>query len=158
MNQLLVAVILSALPVFELRGGLPIAVNYALKNNFPVIPIFLLILFVNISVIFLIFLFLDFLHESLMKISLYKKIFGYYLRRLRKKADKLEKKLDVYGFFALSFFVAIPLPGTGAWTGCLVSWLLGLDRKKSIVAISLGVFIAGIIILLASLGVLNLIG
>ena len=158
MNQLLVAVILSALPVFELRAGLPIAVNYALKNNFPVIPIFLLILFVNISVIFLIFLFLDFLHESLMKISLYKKIFGYYLRRLRKKADKLEKKLDVYGFFALSFFVAIPLPGTGAWTGCLVSWLLGLDRKKSIVAISLGVFIAGIIILLASLGVLNLIG
>ena len=53
-------------------------------------------------------------------------------------------------------FVAVPLPGTGAWSGCLVSWLLGLDRKKSILAISLGVIIAGLIILFASLGVFSL--
>ena len=57
---------------------------------------------------------------------------------------------------ALVLFVAVPLPGTGAWTGCLLSWLLDLDRKKSILAISIGVLIAGLFILFGTLGFLNL--
>ncbi len=156
MNQLLIGVILSLLPITELRGGLPLAINYALKNNLPLLPIFTLIVLLNILVIFLIFFFLDFLHDSFMKIYLYKKIFNFYVKRVRKRVDKVEKRMPSLGYFALTLFVSIPLPVTGAWTGCLIAWLLGLEKKKSIPAIALGVLIAGIIILLASLGIINL--
>ena len=75
---------------------------------------------------------------------------------MQKKVDKFEKKYNTTGFLALMIFVAIPLPGTGAWTGCLISWFLDLDRKKSLLYISLGVLIAGIITTLASLGIINI--
>ena len=66
-------------------------------------------------------------------------------------------KMEVWGYLALTLFVAVPVPGTGAWTGTLVAWVLGLDRWKSIGAISLGVVIAGLIILFTSLGFFGLI-
>lgn len=158
MNQLLIAIFLSILPVSELRLALPLAVDYCLKNSIPVFPIFFLIVLLNILVIFLIFFFLDFLHERFMTFSLYRKIFGFWLRKTQKKVDKIEEKMPKYGYFALSVFVAVPLPLTGAWTGVLIAWLLGLERKRAILAIMLGVMIAGIIVLLASLGVLGLAG
>lgn len=156
MRQLILAVILSVLPVVELRGGLPVAINYALNNNISVWPVFFLIVLANIFVIFLIFLFLDFLHSSFMKIRAYRDTFDFFLERARKKAKKVEKDMKNYGYLALAIFVAIPLPLTGAWTGCLIAWILGLERKKSILAISAGVFAAGIVILIASLGVFGL--
>ena len=157
MNQLLLSLILSVLPVSELRGGLPLAVDYAVKNNVPIFPIFVLIVTLNILVVFLIFFFLDFIHESLMRFSAYRKMFGIVINRTRKKADKVEARLPVYGYLTLTLFVAIPLPVTGAWTGTLIAWFLGLERKRSIPAIALGVCIAGLLVLLASLGVINLI-
>ena len=51
--------------------------------------------------------------------------------------------------------MGIPLPGTGAWTGCLIAALLGLDKKKSMLAAILGVVLAGIIMLILSYGVLG---
>jgi len=156
MKQLILAIILSILPISELRGGLPVAIDYALKNNLSILPIFLLILSFNILVIFFIFFFLDFLHTKFMGFSAYRSAFGYLLKRTQKRADKIEKKMGGWGYFALTLFVAVPLPVTGAWTGCLVAWILGLERKKSILAIGFGVLIAGLIILAASYGVLNL--
>ena len=91
-----------------------------------------------------------------MRINFYKKIFNKFLKRFRKKVDKFEEKNGKTWFWALVFFVAVPLPGTGAWSGCLLAWILDLDRKKSIVAISLGVIIAGIIVLFGSLGFIKL--
>ncbi len=152
MDQLILALILSVLPVSELRGGLPLAVNYALKNNLPILPIFLLILILNILVIFFIFFFLDYLNARLLKIKAYRKFFEYYLKRTRKKTKKLDEKMSVMGFIALSLFVAIPFPTTGAWTGTFIAWVLGLDRKKSILAIAFGVLIAGLLVLFATLG------
>jgi uncharacterized membrane protein len=146
------AVLLSILPVFELRGG----IIYAVLAGVNPFTAFFVCTIANMIIIFFIFFFLDFLHKRFMKISLYKKVFGFYVERLRRKAEKLERKMDVYGFLALTIFVAIPLPGTGAWTGCLIAWLLGLDRKKSIISIAFGVLIAGIIVLSASLGIINL--
>ena len=60
-----------------------------------------------------------------------------------------------YYFIALVLFVAVPLPGTGAWSGSLVSWVLGLDRGKSILAIALGVLIAGLLIFLGMFGFIS---
>lgn len=156
MNQFFLALILSILPISELRVGLPLAVDYALKNSLPIFPLFFLIVLLNIIIIFPILFFLDYLHENLMKFSLYRSVFGILIRQTRKKIDKVERKLPIYGYFALTLFVAIPLPVTGAWTGCLIAWILGLERKRAVPAIALGVMIAGIIVLLASLGVLSL--
>ncbi|MFH1500650.1 MAG: small multi-drug export protein [archaeon] len=157
LTQLIIAIILTILPIFELRAGLPIAIDYALKSGISVSLIFLLIIIVNVLTIFFIFFFLDYLHGHFMKIKHYRKVFAYFLRRVRNKVDRVERKMGAYQFLALALFVAIPLPGTGAWTGCLISWVLGMKRKQSIASISLGVLIAGIIILALSLGFFSLV-
>ena len=137
---------------------MPFAINYALDNNlsiFAIIMIIILIILINILVVFFIFWFLDTLHHGLLNIKSYKRFYKAYLRRIQKKVDKFEARYETYGMIALTLFVAVPLPGTGAWTGSLVAWLLELERKESIIAIAIGVIIAGIIISLASLGIIT---
>jgi len=153
--RLLYAIILTILPGTELRLGLPVAMLYAQDIGLSLILIFLLIVLINILLIFFIFFFLDNLHKWLMKFKFYEKFFRAFLKRFQKKVDKFEKRHSTLGFLALTLFVAIPLPGTGAWSGCLVSWILGLDRKKSILAIALGVSIAGLLIFLGVLGFIS---
>ncbi|MFH1326740.1 MAG: small multi-drug export protein [archaeon] len=154
--KLVYALILTVMPITELRVGMPVAIVYAVENNVPLYLMFGLIVLLNILLILFIFFFLDNLHKFFMKISLYKKFFEFCFKRIRRKIENFNKNYKTIGFFALVLFVAIPLPGTGAWTGCLVSWVLGLERKKSILSIALGVLIAGTIIFLASLGFMEI--
>lgn len=156
MNQLILAFLLSLAPISELRGGIPLAVAYAVNNNISALGPIIGCIALNILVIFAVFFFLDFFHKSFMKLGFYRKFFEAYLGRLRVKIDKFEKHYAARGFLALTIFVAVPLPVTGAWTGTLISWLLGLDRKKSIISIAIGVIIAGILLSLGSLGVVSL--
>ncbi|MEM3405706.1 MAG: small multi-drug export protein [Candidatus Pacearchaeota archaeon] len=155
MNNLILALILSFLPVSELRGGLPIAINYALKKNIPIILVFFLVVFINILIIFFVFLFFDYLHKNFMKIKIYKKFFSFYMKRIEKKSKIIERRIGIIGYIALMLFVAVPFPTTGAWTGSIIAWFLKLDRKKSIISISFGVLLAGIIVLLATLGFMS---
>jgi uncharacterized membrane protein len=154
--RLVYAILLTLAPGTELRLGLPFAILYALDNNIPIILLFFLIILINILLIFIIFFFLDNMHRTLMHLNIYRKTFNFYLERVQRKVDKLEKRYNRLGFYALMLFVAIPLPGTGAWSGCILSWLLGLERKKSLMAIIAGVMIAGALILFGSLGLLML--
>ncbi|MCK9596864.1 small multi-drug export protein [Candidatus Pacearchaeota archaeon] len=154
--RLIYALILSILPISELRGGLPLAIIYANENNIPITFVFPLIVLVNIFAIFLAFYFFDNIHHLFLKSKFYKKIFDLYVLKIQKKIDKFEKQYSSLGFLALAIFVAIPLPGTGAWTGAIISWILDLDRKKSILAICLGVLVAGILILFGTLGFLSI--
>ncbi len=154
--RFLYAIILSILPVSELRGGIPLAVLYAKEHGIPIILAVLPVILANILIVFFIFFFFDNLHHILMKKNFYRKFFEKTLGKLQKKVDRFEEKYNTTGFVALMIFVAIPLPGTGAWTGALISWLLDLDRKKSLFYISLGVIIAGIIVTLATLGVIGI--
>ena len=153
--KLIYALVLTILPITELRVGLPLAILYALENNIPVFLIFILIVLLNILLIFFVFYFLDNLHKLFMNWKFYRRCFEKYMKRFQRKVDKFEKRRESLGFFALVLFVAVPLPGTGAWSGCLVAWLLGLNRKKSILSIGVGVLIAGLLILLGTLGFLN---
>ena len=153
--RILYAILLTIAPVTELRVGLPLAISYALDKGISLFPIFILIVLINILAIFFIFFFLDKIHNLFMKNNFYRKTFEKWLEKFQKKVDRFEYKYNELGFIALVLFVAIPLPGTGAWSGCLVSWLLGLERKKSIWAISLGVIIAGLLILIGSLGFIS---
>ncbi len=157
-NQIILGLLITLLPVFELRGGLPLILEYTSRNNISIWPYFALVLILNIGVIFLIFLFLDFLHESFMKLSFYRRFMSKYIKKSKKKGERLIKRIDKIGYTALALFVAVPLPGTGAWTGSLAAWVLGLDRKKSILAISIGVIMAGFIILFCSSGFFRLLG
>ena len=150
------ALILSILPISELRGGLPLAIIYARENSVPIALVFSLVVMLNILAIFLAFFFLDRFHHLFLKMKFYRRFFDKYLERFQRKIDKFEKKYSAIGFLALSLFVAIPLPATGAWSGVLISWLLDLDRKKSVLSIALGVIIAGVLVLLGTLGFLSL--
>ncbi len=155
MNPLVWAIVLTLLPLVELRGGLPLALFYASKNNLSAFPIFILIVFLNIFLVFLIFLFLDFIHKYLLRNLYYRKFYRIYLKSMQKKIKKFETNHKSMGFFALVILVAIPLPLTGAYTGTFISWILNLDRKKSILAISLGVLIAGLIIYFGTEGIIT---
>lgn len=159
-KEILLGLLLSILPISEIRGGLPILINYCLKNNLSfnsMLSLFLLALILNFLVIFLIYFFLDFLHVHFLKISFYRKFFEKFVEKIRKKHEKFEKRFNDIGYLALLIFVAIPLPGSGAWTGTFLAWLFGLERKKSIIAILFGVLIAGLIVFIFSFGLLSLI-
>lgn len=153
MNQLILGIILTLTPLSELRIGLPLALIYAKNNFIPLFPVFLLILFLNLLLVFFIFLFLDHIHNIFRRIPVYENLSKKYLTSIQNKVNRFEKKYKRIGFLALVLFVAVPLPLTGAYTGSVASWALNLNRKKSILAISLGVLIAGLIIYLTTLGV-----
>ena len=107
--RLLYAVILTIMPITELRAGLPLAILYAIENNIPIWLIFSLVVLLNILIIFFIFYFLDNLHHIFLKFNPYRKLFEKYLERFQRKVDKFEKRYETLGFLALVFFVAVPL-------------------------------------------------
>lgn len=146
----IIAILVSMFPFVELRAGIPIALASGLSAT----KAFLFCVLANILIILPVFLFLDYLHEKFLRIKIYKKVAEKFLKNIRKKASHVERKMQNLGFLALAIFVAIPLPMTGAYTGTIIAWLLGLERKRSFAAISLGVIIAGIIVTLASLGII----
>ena len=144
------AIILSSLPVSELRGGIPLAIGSGVN---PLLAFFVCV-FVNILVIFPIFLFLDYFHNKFWRFKFYRKSFKSVIRRSR---VRIERHIGSrWEFFVLLLIVAIPFPGTGAYTGSLLAWFFGLDRRKSCLAIAFGVVIAGIIVSLVSVGVFSL--
>lgn len=101
----------------------------------------------NILPIPFILLLINWIFELLKKVPLLKNVVFWLEDKTLKKRDKIDK----YGIWGLLLFVAIPLPGTGGWTGALLASLLHLDKKKSFGIISIGVFIAGLIITILSL-------
>ncbi len=143
MNNILEIILLSAAPISELRGGIPLALIY----GFNPIAAFLLCTLVNIAIIPVIFIFLETLNKLFLKIPVYSKFFHHFVERAR---HKIHKKVEKYGYVGLMLFVAIPLPITGVYTGTLGSWALGMDRKKSFAYIALGAIIAGIIVTLVA--------
>jgi uncharacterized membrane protein len=135
-----VAVILiSALPVSELRGAIPVGIGI---YKFSIIKTFILALVGNLSFVIPFLWFLNNLHVYFMKVYYYNKFFTWWFNKVKPKTKDIEK----YEYIGLMLFVAIPLPATGAWSGCVASYLLGLDFWKSVVAIFAGVLIAGIIV------------
>ncbi len=118
-----------------LSSGLPLSVVFpvAVLSNILVFPIF--------------YLFLTFIHDLLMKLKFYRKYFDFFLERTRRKVGP---KVEKYGYLGLTLFVAIPLPVTGAYTGTLGAWFFKMKKRKSFLAVILGVIIAGIIVSIVS--------
>ena len=74
---------------------------------------------------------------------------------LLNKAEKNRPKIDKYGFWGLTLFVGIPLPGTGAWTGSLVASVFDMDLKKASVSILIGIALAAVIMTIVSYGLIG---
>lgn len=145
-GKLLSTLFLSMVPVIELRGAIPaavaagidvwVAVAVSVVGN--MLPVPFIIIFIR-------------------------KIFEWLRRKskglnrmvcaLEVKADKHKKTVERYKFWGLCILVAIPLPGTGAWTGALVAAMMEMRLKDAVPAILLGVIAAGIIVAMLTLGV-----
>lgn len=143
----LIAFLVSLLPILELRGGLIAANLLGVK----LIPAFIICFIGNMLPIPFILLFIEKIFGWLRD----KKGLGAVVRYCEKKADKNKDKIEKYGLWGLFLLVAIPLPGTGAWTGALVSALMRLDMKKSLPVIAAGVVGAGIIVSLIMYGAVD---
>lgn len=144
----LVVFLISVMPVLECRLGMFTAIVLLQMNT---IKGFLISFAGNIMPIPFILLLINWIFEWMKKIPGLKKIVFWLEDKTLKKRDKIDK----YGIWGLLLFVAIPLPGTGGWTGALLASLLHLDKKKSFGVIALGVFIAGLIMTVLSLVVGN---
>ena len=143
----LIVFAISLMPILELRGGLiaasllglPAVPSYIISVIGNIIPVPFILWFIN-SI-------LDYMRDS--------KRFSKVAKWLDKKVNKHKKQIETYGFWGMVLFVGIPLPGTGAWTGCLIAALLNMDKKKALLYAILGVILAGIIMMILSYGILD---
>jgi len=145
-KQILVFII-SLMPILELRGGLLAASLLGLDP----LPSYIISVLGNIIPIPFILMFMASILNWMKKRKKLKKIALW----LDKKVEKNRNKIEKYGFWGLVIFVGIPLPGTGAWTGCLVASVLEMDKKKSFLAAMIGVIMASIIMMIISFGILR---
>ncbi len=144
----LMTFLISILPISELRGAIPYALFsgglgwqeaflYAALGNFvPVIPLLV---------------FMEKICAWLRRYPSWDRFFEWFFKRTRKKGAMIER-FEVLG---LALFVGIPLPATGAWTGCVAAFLFKIPLRLAIPAIAAGILLAGCIVTLASLGVIS---
>lgn len=142
-------VIISMLPIIELRGAIPVA--FAL--GMPLIPSFIISVIGNLLPVPFILWLITPVCNWLKKT----KMLAWFPEFLERKVEKKKEKVTKYANFGLFLFVAIPLPGTGAWTGALIASFLNFKFRDALIAIVGGVVVAGIIMSIVSYGILGLI-
>ncbi len=131
--------LISAAPVSELRGGIPTGL---FEFDLSWYSVFLVSFLGNLLPVPFLLLFLDPLSGRLSRIKIFGRILEWLFERTRRRGSIVER----HGRIGLTLFVALPLPVTGAWTGALVAFLLGMEFKHALLSIVLGVFIAGVIV------------
>lgn len=139
----IITLIISMIPIIELRGAIPIAV---FSFHLTYIEAFALGVIGNCIPIYFIVKFIRPLFDFLGRFKIFKKIIDFATNKANKKIQE-NKTLQTFTFLGLYLFVAIPLPVTGAWTGSLIANFLDLPPKKAFWPLALGVLTAGIIIL-----------
>ena len=144
---MLKTLVTAMMPILEIRGAIPVGVAsgldpwlaFAVGFVGNMLPIPILILLTRKIIEWLK------KHNMLVKLTAW----------LENKGSKGAQKVQKYSFWGLFILVAIPLPGTGAWTGALVASLLGMRLKRALPAIAMGVAVAGLIVLLVTYGVIS---
>jgi uncharacterized membrane protein len=138
-------VLLSAAPFLELRGAIPFGIAAGLDY----FTVFLVATTANIIIIPVIYMLFNTFFKELYKFPYIGSMFE---KTVHKAHRKSKKYLDKYGYLGLAIFVSIPIPGSGAYTGSIVANFLEMDRRKAMLAIAAGVFVAGILVTLISIG------
>ena len=144
----IITFLISMIPVVELRGALPYAYACNLNMWF---SITLSVLGNLLPVPFIII----YMRRVLYYIRKHFPKFDGLISRLERRLEKKSKNVMKYAFFGLFLLVAIPLPGTGAWTGAMVATVLDMRLKKAFPAIALGVIVAAVAVSLATWGVVD---
>lgn len=143
-----VVALVAALPIFELRGAIPLGVSLGMSLS----KVYFLSLLGNLLPVLPLLLFFKYFFYKLEGAKFLGKFFKWWFRRVEQKSEIVER----WGFWGLVIFVAIPLPVTGAWTGTVAATLFEIRIKKAFLAISIGVAIAGVVVSLVVKGVLAL--
>jgi len=143
-------IVISLLPIIELRGAIPVGVLLGM----PPIESFLISVVGNLIPVPFIILLGRPIFNWLKKTKLFSRLMEKLEKRIEKKADSVMKKAAL----GLFIFVAIPLPGTGSWTGALIASMFDMRFKYALPAIVLGVLTAGIIMTVGSYGISSLVG
>ena len=154
LKQYLITFFISMVPLIELRGAIP----YSQVVGLPLLPSYLICIIGNMLPVPIIFFFARKVLEWGCDKPIIGKFFTFCLEKGHKGGEKLKEKAGKGLFWALLLFVGIPLPGTGAWTGTLAASILDMDFKSSVLACIGGVLLAGIIMGVASTGVLGALG
>ncbi|MBR2354384.1 MAG: small multi-drug export protein [Clostridia bacterium] len=139
------------IPIIELRGAIPMGfafempfwLTYLLSVIGNMLPIPFILLFIKVV--------LNWMGKS--KVKFFNKVAGWLNKKVEKNRDKIAK----YSFWGVCFFVAIPLPVTGAWTGSLVAAMIDMKFWKALLSCLFGVMIAGVVMTVFSYGLLGLI-
>lgn len=150
MKEIIITFLISMVPVIELRGAIP----YGAAQNIPIWICFFVSIVGNLIPVPFIIIFIRKIIGIMKKMSKHIRSFAEWLER---KAEKNKEKVLKYEFWGLMLLVAVPLPGTGAWTGALVAAMLDMQLKRALPAIVVGVIVAGIIVSLATAGVVAII-
>ena len=148
LNKMIGIFLISMLPIIELRGAIPIGAAIGLPWYLNMI----VSIVGNMLPVPFILLFSVKAFEFMKKHNIMVK----FIEKIENRAKKRSERLATGEFIGLMLFVAIPFPGTGAWTGALIAALLQFNRKRSFFYIGLGVVIASVIMTLASYGVISL--
>ncbi len=141
--------VISMLPIVELRGAIPYAIGVA---HLPWPEAYLLAVAGNLVPVVPILLLIGPVTRWLDRLPGFGRFFEWLFARTRRKSGPVDR----YGPWGLALFVAIPLPATGAWTGALLAFLLGIRFRRSFPAITAGVLVAGMVVTLAVTGVVGL--
>jgi len=143
----LTVIIMAALPVVELRGSIPLAM---LGFGMDPFTAFSLSIIGNMLPVIPLLLYLEPVSNYLRRWKTWDRYFDWlFTRTHRKHSASFEK----YGSIGLAIFVGIPLPATGAWTGCAAAFVFGFKFKNALIAIFAGVLIAGVIMTVLSMGI-----
>jgi len=147
-----IVIFIAMLPIFELRGALPLALGYF---KFSIPEAYFWSVLGNMIPIFFLLWFWPTLAQVLMKkYKFFNKVFSWIFKRTKRKTDD---KFRRYGELALIIFVAFPLPITGAWTGSVAAFLFNIPYWRALGLIFIGVLIAGLIVTLLTTGIISLI-
>ncbi len=143
----IIVFLVSMIPLLELRGSI-LAAGF-METTF--LPTYIAAVLGNMFPIPFILIFISKVFDVMEKIKWLEKI----PKKIKAKAISKSEQIEKYGYWGLFIFVAIPLPGTGAWTGSLLAVLLGLKKGKSLLAIFGGVLTAGLIMSLLAFGIIQ---
>lgn len=139
MPKELIVMILAALPISELRGSIPAG----LVMKMPVLKVFWLSLLGNMIPVIPCLILLNPVSERVRHLRLFKKFFDWLFERAQKNAKVVQR----YETLGLAIFVGIPLPMTGAWSGCVAASLFKLKFRYAFLGVFLGVILAGLIVM-----------
>ena len=148
-HNILYIILLTLIPTLELRASIPYGILIA---RLPVLEVFAIAVIVNVLLGLVLFVLLDSLVKFFTRFQLINDIYEKIVSRTQRK---VEPYVERFGTLGVALFIAVPLPGSGVWTGALAAYLLGLKFRKFALANIVGVLIAGVVVTAISLGVLS---